>query len=83
MGTEVRVAPFAEPHCPFDGPGFASQITLVPSFTPRQLHAHGPVPDTADAVPPLHRPVAGFEPCGVDAAGPHAPFTRAPAVTGA
>lgn len=83
VGVAVVVLPFALPHCPFSGPGCASQITLVPSFAPRHDHAHGPVPDTADAVPPLHRPVVGFAACAVFAAGPHAPFTGDPAATGA
>jgi hypothetical protein len=42
---------------------------------PAQLHVHGPLPLTADAVPALQRLVVGAVLTATPFAGPHCPFT--------
>jgi hypothetical protein len=75
VGAEVCVVCAADPHVPFTAPGLAVQITVAPPALPRQSQPHGPLPITGDAVPALHNPLVGFDPCAVCAAGPHAPLT--------
>jgi len=79
VGLALTFAPFEEPHAPFTGVAeatfFAEQVAVVPPSLPAQLHDHGPLPLTADAVPVLQRLAVGallrlppFE-------EPHAPLT--------
>jgi hypothetical protein len=76
VGFELAATPFAGPHCPLlpDATG-AEHDAFVPPLTPAQLQFQGPLPDTADAVPALQRPLTGAALVTIPFAGPHAPFT--------
>src|SRR5689334_19885598 len=53
---------------------------LDPPLLPKQLHSHGPVPLTPEAVPELHRPVVGALLTATPLAGPQTPLiARGPA----
>ncbi|TAL04119.1 MAG: hypothetical protein EPO08_02400 [Rhodospirillaceae bacterium] len=52
-----------------------AQDAELPPFDPVQLHAHGPDPLTAEAVPILQRPETGLLLAGAPLAGPQMPFT--------
>ena len=54
---------------------FAEQLAVVPPFNPAQVHAQGPVPVTAEAVPLLHRFVVGAVETVDPSADPHSPLT--------
>src|SRR4051794_30074790 len=47
---------------------------VVPPFWPKQLHSHGPVPLTPEAMPELHRPVFGALLTATLSAGPQTPL---------
>jgi len=51
------------------------QLAVVPPLLPEQLHFHGPVPVTDDAVPELHRLFVGGAVNTVPFEEPHAPLT--------
>jgi hypothetical protein len=53
----------------------AMHCAVVPPLLPLQLQSHGPLPETADAVPALHRPVVGLLLRLSPFADPHAPLT--------
>jgi hypothetical protein len=55
----------------------AEQLAVVPPLEPPQLHAHGPVPATDDAVPAEQRLVEGLDDAVVPFADPHTPLTGA------
>src|SRR5271155_2180260 len=55
--------------------GLAEQLTVLPPFDPAQLQLHGPEPFTADAVPAVHRLVAGVTLVVAPLVHPHAPLT--------
>ena len=61
VGAVENVPPFAEPHAPFvmTGAFVAPQLAVAPLLAPAQLHVHGPLPETADGVPVMQRPVVG------------------------
>ena len=63
VGLTLTVAPFALPQTPLTGVAeavfFAEQVAVVPPLLPAQVHDHGPVPLTADAVPALQRLAVG------------------------
>lgn len=48
---------------------------VLPPLLPAQLHAHGPLPLTVDAVPAVQRLAVGLALTVVPFALPHAPFT--------
>jgi hypothetical protein len=79
-GAALTATPFAEPHAPFTGAGgsFAEQIAVVPPLLPAQLHDHGPLPLTLDAVPALQRFAVGALVRSAPFEEPHAPSTAAP-----
>jgi hypothetical protein len=52
VGVLRKLSLFAEPQAPSR---FAEQLTLAPPYDPAQVQFHGPVPETADAVPALQR----------------------------
>jgi hypothetical protein len=56
-------------------PSNAEQLAVVPPFDPAQLHVHGPVPATDDAVLAVQRFVVGAEATVVPFALPQVPFT--------
>ena len=59
-GAAVTPTPLAPPHEPLMiAP--ALQEAVVPEFIPVHDHVHGPVPDTAVALPAEHNPVEGAE----------------------
>jgi hypothetical protein len=55
----------------------AEQLALIPPLEPPQLHVHGPVPATDDAVPAEQRLVEGADDAVVPFADPHTPLTGA------
>jgi len=59
VGALESVVPFEEPHDPFTR-RFAEHDAVVPPPLPAQLHDHGPLPFTVEAVPVLQRLVVGF-----------------------
>jgi hypothetical protein len=52
----------------------AEHDAVVPGLATAHDHAHGPEPETAEAVPVLHRPLVGAVATAVPFAAPHAPF---------
>ena len=77
VGTLLSEAPFEDPHAPLTATGAreAVQLGLAPPFAPAQLHDHGPLPLTAEAVPVVHRLVVGTLPSEAPLDDPHAPLT--------
>ena len=73
-GAAARFAPLELPHSPFSVL-FALQLAVVPVFSPVQLQVQGPAPDTAVAVPALHRFVPGAALRFAPSELPHSPFT--------
>src|SRR6185437_2664227 len=63
VGLVLVVAPYALPQTPLTGVAdavlVAEQVAVVPPLLPAQVHDHGPVPLTADAVPALQRLAVG------------------------
>jgi hypothetical protein len=53
----------------------ALQLAVEPPLLPAQLHFHGPIPVTADAVPAVHRLLVGGLPNVAPLDEPHAPLT--------
>jgi len=80
VGAVLTDAPFALPHAPFTGCGGSSaeQLAVVPPLLPAQLHDHGPLPLTVDAVPALQRLAVGALVRLPPFEEPHVPLTLAP-----
>src|SRR5580658_1118609 len=57
-----------------EGNNGAEHDAVVPGLVTAHDHAHGPEPETAEAVPVLHRPLVGAVETAVPFAVPHAPF---------
>ena len=53
----------------------ALQLALDPPLLPRQLHVHGPEPDTVVEDPLEHKPLVGFDVLVVPSALPQEPLT--------
>ncbi len=51
-----------------------AQLAFEPPLLPEQLHVHGPVPDTAEAVPDEHKLDVGLTVAAEPLADPHAPL---------
>lgn len=79
-GAAGVATPFAAPQAPFTRPGgiCAEHAALTPLFAPWHVQLHGPVPETAVGVPPLHSPVLGAEAVWVPFALPQTPFAMPP-----
>jgi hypothetical protein len=77
-GALVNVSPFEEPHAPLTAGAavVAEQEASPPPLTPEQTQYHGPLPPMEEAVPALHRPLAGV----VEKAAPLA-LPQAPAIS--
>ena len=79
VGLVLTVPPFEEPQAPFTGCAeatfFAEQVALVPPPLPAQLHDHGPLPLTDDAVPALQRLAVGAVLSLPPFEEPHVPLT--------
>jgi hypothetical protein len=75
VGALVRLPPFEEPHAPLTT-FFAEQVAVVPRPLPMQLHDHGPLPLTVDAVPELQRLAVGELVRSAPFEEPHAPLTN-------
>ena len=77
VGAVLTDAPFEEPHAPFTGGGGSSaeQVAVVPPPLPAQLHDHGPLPLTVDAVPVVQRLAVGALVRLPPFEDPHAPLT--------
>ena len=77
VGAVLTDAPFEEPHVPFTGGrrSGAEQVAVVPLPLPAQLHDHGPLPLTVDAVPVLQRLAVGALVRSAPFEEPHAPLT--------
>jgi hypothetical protein len=79
LGFALTVAAFELPHAPLTGCAevtfLAKQVTVVPPPLPAQVHAHGPLPLTVDAVPALQRGAVGALVRLPPFEGPHAPVT--------
>jgi len=73
VGVELTVVPLEAPQAPLASSG-AEHEALVPPLEPVQLHAHGPEPDTLDAVPTAQRLVDGFVVTPTLLAVPQAPL---------
>jgi hypothetical protein len=71
VGALVVAALFAVPQAPFVAVVGALQATVVPPAIPTQLQVHGPIPETGDGVPALHRPLMGGLVVAALLAGPH------------
>ena len=77
VGLALTVAPFEEPHAPFVEPLEASlseHDAVLPPLLPAQLHDHGPLPLTFDAVPAVQRFAVGAVLTVPPFEEPHAPF---------
>ena len=75
VGALVRLAPFEEPHAPLGlVMGLALHDAVVPPLLPAQLHAHGPLPLTLDAMPTLQRFAVGALVRLAPFEEPHAPL---------
>jgi len=59
----------------------AEHCAVLPPWLPAQLHDHGPVPPTEDAVPMRQRSVVGAALTAMPLEEPHAPFKGAICVT--
>ena len=79
VGAVLTVAPFEVPHAPFMGCAatafVAEQVAVVPPPLPAQVHDHGPLPLTVDAVPALQRFAVGALVRLAPFEEPHAPLT--------
>ena len=75
VGLLLRSAAFEEPHAPFVLSS-AEQVAVVPRPLPKQLHDHGPLPLTVDAVPELQRLAVGALVRLAPFEEPHAPVTN-------
>ena len=77
VGAVLTATPFDEPQAPITGEGrsTAEQVAEVPPLLPAQLHDHGPLPVTLDAVPALQRFAVGVLVRSAPFEDPHAPFT--------
>ena len=53
----------------------SEQVAVEPPLLPTQVHDHGPLPLTAEAVPAVQRLVVGAVLTATPFAGPHCPFT--------
>ena len=80
LGALLAVVPLAEPQEPFTAAGGAEQLAVVPPLLPVQDQFHGPLPLTAEAVPALHRFVAGVLLTVAPLAEPHCPLIAADAI---
>lgn len=80
MGALATATPFSEPQTPLTAVAAteARHCAAVPPLLPAQLQRHGPLPDTADAVPAAHKFVAGALFRVAPLEEPHAPLTEAP-----
>ena len=81
VGAVLTATAFAGPHTPFTGGAEASdaeQDAVVPPLLPPQLHDHGPLPLTVDAVPALQRLAVGALVSLPPFEEPHVPLTLAP-----
>jgi hypothetical protein len=58
IGAEETLVPFTNPHAPLTAVVLAldcaEHCTTAPLFDPPQVHVHGPLPLTAEAVPIMH-----------------------------
>jgi hypothetical protein len=78
VGFALTVAPLLEPQAPLTGADVmrvAEHAAVVPPLLPAQVHVNGPAPATADAVPALHSPAAGFTFTASPFIGPQMPLT--------
>jgi hypothetical protein len=77
VGADVRAAQFELPHWPLTGGGANKAVhwAAMPPLLPAQLHVHGPLPLTAEAVPVLHRLVVGADARVMPLDEPQTPFT--------
>jgi hypothetical protein len=77
-GIAFAVVPLALPHAPLtggdEGVSEAWHDAGVPPFVPAQLHDHGPLPETDDAAPALHRLPEGAVLNCAPSDAPQAPF---------
>jgi hypothetical protein len=62
VGWLLNVWPFDEPQTPLTPVACneAEHCAVVPPLLPEQLHDHGPVPETPEAVPVLHKLAVGL-----------------------
>jgi hypothetical protein len=79
VGAVLSLPPFEEPHAPFTGcaeaTSVAEQVAVLPPLLPAQLHDHGPLPLTVDAVPAVQRFAVGAVLSLPPSEEPHAPLT--------
>jgi hypothetical protein len=76
VGAVLTGTPFAKPQEPLTTCWVrgAEQEEALPPCDPRQLHAHGPLPLTDEAVPALQRFIVGAVLTGSSFAEPHEPL---------
>jgi hypothetical protein len=67
--------PLDDPQAPLTAGKTALQLAVVPPFTPVHDQFHGPLPETAVAVPVVQSPVEGAEVSATPLDDPHAPLT--------
>jgi hypothetical protein len=78
VGLVLTEAPFAVPHAPLTfvvEASLSEHAAVLPPLLPAQLHDHGPVPLTVDAVPAVQRLVVGLVPTVNPFDEPHTPLT--------
>ena len=77
VGLALTVVPFALPHAPLTGvaASLSEHDAVLPPLLPAQLHAHGPLPLTVDAVPAVQRLAVGLALAVAPFEEPHAPLT--------
>jgi hypothetical protein len=77
VGLALTVAPFEEPHAPLTAveASLSEQVAVLPPLLPAQLHDHGPLPLTAEAVPAVQRFAVGLALTVAPFEEPQAPLT--------
>ena len=78
VGLVLTEAPFAVPHAPLTfvvEASLSEHAAVLPPLLPAQLHDHGPVPLTVDAVPAVQRLAVGLVLTVNPFDEPHTPLT--------
>ncbi|MGH7061587.1 MAG: hypothetical protein ACREFH_14465 [Stellaceae bacterium] len=80
VGALLTATLLAEPQTPLTAVAAteARHCAVAPPLLPAQLQRHGPLPETADAVPAAHRFVAGALFRAAPFEEPHTPLTEPP-----
>lgn len=81
LGCAAKVAPLAAPHWPLVSCATVQSV-VAPPLLPAQVQSHGPLPDTAEAIPVVHKFVLGLTLIGAALALPQTPAVAIAAIDG-